>query len=223
MKLLHLVATPRAGGSTTLLVAQEFIECLGLQVDGMDVTTVDLFRDDLPAVAGNNIEAKYDLSMGRPIDSAHQESWAEIEALITTFLSADVCVISCPMWNFSIPYALKYYIDCLVQPGYVFKYDDVGRPVPMVHGKRLVCITSRGGDYGPDSPLGVYDFQESYLRTIFGFIGVTDVSFVNAQPMDIPALRDAALAAATAQARDLARSWVGSQASIGGTTVGAPA
>ncbi|MCW2798136.1 NAD(P)H-dependent oxidoreductase [Nocardioides sp.] len=204
MKLLHIVATPREGGSNTLLVAREFIDTLAEQVTDLEVTTVDLYRDDLPAVAGTNIEVKYSLSKGGPVDRAHQESWTEIESLIATFMSSDIYVISCPMWNLSIPYALKYYIDCLIQPGYVFEYDEAGRPLPLVHGKRLVCITSRGGDYGPESPLGAYDFQEPYLRAIFGFIGVTDVAFVNAQPMDVSALRDAALASATAQARGLA-------------------
>jgi FMN-dependent NADH-azoreductase len=102
-------------------------------------------------------------------------------------------------------YALKYYIDCIVQPGYLFRYDDRGQVVPLVHGKKLICVTSRGGDYGPASGRGAYDFQEPYLRAIFGLIGVTDIQFISAQPMDVaPDLREAALSAAIATARNLA-------------------
>ncbi len=114
------------------------------------------------------------------------------------------------MWNFTIPYVLKYYIDCIVQPGYVFRYDEMGRPVPMVHGKKMVCVTSRGGDYSPGSPFHPYDFQEPYLRAIFGFIGITDVDFINAQPMDItPDLREMSSLSASQQATALAAdpSW----------------
>lgn len=50
--------------------------------------------------------------------------------------------------------------------------------------KKMVIITSRGGDYGPGSPFHPYDNQEPYLRTVFGFVGITDIKFINAQPMD---------------------------------------
>ncbi len=106
------------------------------------------------------------------------------------------------MWNFSIPYTLKYYIDAIVQPGYTFRYDEQGRAIGLVQGKKMVCFTSRGADYSPGSPYNAYDFQEPYLRAIFGFLGVTDIEFVHAQPMDItPEWREQALAAAIEQAR----------------------
>ena len=104
--------------------------------------------------------------------------------MIADFLAADVYLVTTPMWNLSVPYALKYYIDSLVQPGYVFRFDEQGYPVPMVHGKRMVCVTTRGADYGPDTRMHAFDFQEPYLRAIFGFIGITDIDFVNVQPMD---------------------------------------
>jgi FMN-dependent NADH-azoreductase len=142
--------------------------------------------------------------VGRPIDKNHEESWHEIEQLIEHFMLADVIVVSTPMWNFGLPYALKYYIDCIVQPGYVFRYREDGRPEPLVHGKRLVCITSRGGDYSPESPLHAFDFLEPYLRTVFTFIGITETYFVNAQPMDIsPSLRETAMEKALADIRSL--------------------
>lgn len=205
MKLLHIVATPRADRSHTLPLAADFLDALREQNDDLEVTEVDLFHQDLPAVAGTNIEVKYTLLAGGPIDKNHVESWARIEQLIADFLAADVYLVTSPMWNFSVPYALKYYIDCLVQPGYVFRFDEQGYPVPMVHGKKMVCVTSRGADYGQGTPMHAFDFQEPYLRAIFGFIGITDIDFVNVQPMDATReLRAEAVSAAQARLSDLA-------------------
>jgi FMN-dependent NADH-azoreductase len=205
VKLLHIIATPRGQKSNTLRVSEAFVDRLRARRKDVSVEVVDLYNHDLPAIAGDNIETKYTLMVGQPIDKSHADSWRQIEALIQRFVAADAYVISSPMWNLSIPYALKYYIDCIVQPGYAFKYDETGKLVPLVVGKKMVVVTSRGGDYGPGSPMHAYDFQEPYLRAIFGVIGITNIEFVNAQPMDIgPAARDAALSASIERARSLA-------------------
>ena len=205
MKLLHVIATPRELESNTMRVATAFLESLHAKYADLSVDTINLFIGDLPAVAGDNIETKYTLMTSQPIDKRHKESWKQIELLIEHFLSADIYLISTPMWNFGIPYALKYYIDCIVQPGYLFKYNEQGQPVGLVHGKKMICVTSRGADYSAKSPFHAYDFQEPYLRAIFGFIGITDMHFVNAQPLDItPELRESAIAAAIEEARSLA-------------------
>src|SRR5262245_41109370 len=139
MKLLHIVATPRATESSTLRVSTAFIDALREHHPDVAVDQVDLYRQDLPAVAGANIETKYGLMVGKPIDRAHQESWCEIESLIAHFKSADAYLVSTPMWNLSIPYALKYYIDCLVQQGYTFRIDfATGTPVPVVLAEEMV-------------------------------------------------------------------------------------
>jgi FMN-dependent NADH-azoreductase len=202
--LLHIVATPRQDQSTTLTVAQAYLDELARRVPDLRVETVDLFRTDLPAVAGSNIETKYHLMHGVPLDDEARRSWSQIEELVATFKLADLYLVTSPMWNLGIPYVLKYYIDCLVQPGYLFRYDEKGSPVPMIHGRSMVCVTSRGGSYEQGSPMAALDFQEPYLRAIFGFVGITDVEFVNAQPVDVPGLREPALAAAVEQAREIA-------------------
>jgi FMN-dependent NADH-azoreductase len=73
-------------------------------------------------------------------------------------------------------------------------------------GKRMVCVTSRGSDYSPGSPMHAYDFQQPYLRAIFGFIGITDLSFISVEATDISSQREAAFARAEAEARTLASS-----------------
>jgi FMN-dependent NADH-azoreductase len=182
-QLLHVIATPRGLASNTGRVSAALIEDLHQRHRDLAVTTLDLFRADLPAVAGSNIESKYALMTGQQIADSARDSWHEIERTIEQFLAADIYVLTVPMWNFSIPYALKYYIDAIVQPGYLFKYDESGQPVGLVTGRKMICVTSRGGDYSV-APMAALDHMVGYLRTIFGFVGITDLTFFNAQPMD---------------------------------------
>ncbi|MFN2518026.1 MAG: FMN-dependent NADH-azoreductase [Jatrophihabitantaceae bacterium] len=204
MRLLHIIATPRVTSSHTLRIAEPFLGFLQDANPGLQVDTLNLFAEDLPAIAGRNIESKYLMMMGEPIDRQHAESWQQVENLINQFLAADIYVISTPMWNFNIPYVLKYYIDSIVQLGYLFEYNQQGVPVGLCHGKKMVCVTTRGADYSEGGPMHAYDMQEPYLRTIFGFVGI-DVQFIHAQPMDFtPDLREAAISAGIEAARNMA-------------------
>lgn len=223
VKVLHVVATPRSDVSNTLRVSEALLDALGSQREDLQIETIDLYRHDLPGVAGENIENKYLLMGGASLDDTQVQAWKDIEDLIASFMAADLHVISAPMWNFSVPYALKYYIDAIVQPGYTFRYDEQGRAIGMVEGKRMICITTRGGDYSPGTPFHAYDFQEPYLRAIFGFIGITDIEFVNAQPMDItPDLREKAIADALQRADDLAP-WAASSVDGAASATPSPA
>ncbi|MFW6870054.1 FMN-dependent NADH-azoreductase [Nocardioides sp. CPCC 206347] len=203
-RLLHIIATPRGLASNTGRVSSVLIEELHQKYDDLEVTTLDLFSADLPAVAGVNIKSKYALMTGQPVDEAATGSWQEIERTIEQFLSADLYVLTVPMWNFGIPYALKYYIDAIVQPGYLFTYNEQGQPVGLVEGKKMVCVTSRGGDYS-QPPMSSLDQVQSYLSSIFGFVGIGDIEFFPVQPCDVTVeLRNAAAKAAIADVR----AWV---------------
>ncbi|NWJ48655.1 MAG: NAD(P)H-dependent oxidoreductase [Chloroflexi bacterium] len=202
MKLLHIVATPRGLTSNTVRVSNVLLETLLEKYDDLTVKTLDLFKTDLPSVAGSNIESKYMLMTGQQLEESALTSWQQIEKSIAQFLDVDVYLLTVPMWNFGIPYALKYYIDAIVQPGYLFRYNEEGRPEGLVKGKKMICVTSRGGDYST-GPLQAFDFVESYLRTIFGFVGITDMHFFNAQPMDVSLdIRKAAYKKVIGEVRD---------------------
>ena len=206
MKLLHIIATPReTSASNTVRISNAFLDELRTRYPDLYLEEFNLFQGDLPAFSAANVETKYKLMSGRPFDKRDKETWRHVERTIEQFLSADTYVITCPMWNLSIPYSLKYYIDVIVQPGYLFRYNEQGQVIPLAVGRKMVCVTSRGGDYSENSPFHAFDFQEPYLRAIFGFVGIYDLHFINAQPMDAgPELREAATCAAIAQARDLA-------------------
>jgi FMN-dependent NADH-azoreductase len=182
-RLLHIVSTPRGLASNTGRVSSALLEALDDEYADLDVTTLDLFSADLPAVAGINIKTKYALMTGQPVEEGAQSSWAEIEKTIAGFLDADVYVLTVPMWNFSIPYVLKYYIDAIVQPGYLFRYNQQGQPEGLVHGRRMVVVTSSGADYS-EGHLASLNSIEGYLRSIFGMVGITDIKFFSVQPMD---------------------------------------
>ncbi|MDP3324581.1 MAG: FMN-dependent NADH-azoreductase [Hydrogenophaga sp.] len=102
------------------------------------------------------------------------------EALVSQFLAADVIVVGAPLYNFSIPSQLKAWIDRLAQAGRTFKYTETG-PVGLAGGKTVIVAITRGGVYSTSEAGRAMEHQESYLQTVFGFFGITDVRFVRAE------------------------------------------
>lgn len=182
-KLLHIVATPRNEESRTLKVSQAFLEVFKNKYPDCAIDELNLFKEELPVLSMRRADGKYILLTGGELFGKYKEEWQEIIVHIERFLSADAYLISVPMWNFNIPYALKQYIDIIVQPKYLFRYTDKGVE-GLAKNKKMIVITSRGGEYTSEQTRP-YDTQEPYLRLIFGFVGITDIRFVIAQPMDM--------------------------------------
>ena len=182
-KLLHIIATPRGESSRTLKVSEAFLNQFKKKYPNCEIDTLNVFSETLQDLTVKSLDGKYMLLIGKELLEEHKIAWKDIIAHIERFLSADAYLISTPMWNFSIPYQLKKYIDIIAQPKYLFRYTATGVE-GLAKNKKMVIITSRGGDYSPGSPSQSYDHQEPYLRTIFGFVGITDIKFVIAQPMD---------------------------------------
>lgn len=180
-KLLHIIATPRGELSRTLQVSNAFLEEV-LQQNSYEIEKLNLFESNLPAFSGQKAVGKYELMQGEELSKKSAESWQEILRLIEHFLSFDAYLFSVPMWNFSVPYVLKQYIDLIFQPNYLFKYTETG-PRGMAEGKKALIITSRGGDYSSGTAK-LFDNQEPYFKTAFPFIGLTDLTFIHAEPMD---------------------------------------
>lgn len=182
-KLLHIVATPRGADSRTLKVSEVFVKEFKNKYRDCRIDELNLFNEILPPLTQRRVDGKYILLGGKDLSGEFKAAWRDIESHIERFLSADSYLVSTPMWNFSIPYILKHYIDIIVQPKYLFRYTEKGIE-GLVRNKKMVIVTSRGGDYGAESPFHSYDYQEPYLRAIFGFVGITDIAFINTQPMD---------------------------------------
>jgi len=127
---------------------------------------------------------------------AQRQENALSEALVSQFLAADVIVVGAPLYNFSIPSQLKAWIDRIAQTGRTFKYTDKG-PVGLAGGKTVIVASSRGGVYSASEGGQAMEHQESYLKVIFGFFGITDVRFVRAEGVGMgPDAKAAALASA---------------------------
>lgn len=182
-RLLHIIATPRGRESRTLRVSEAFLNKIRKAHPDCEIDTLNLFLENLPPLTVKRVDGKYILLGGGELSGETKDAWQDIVRHIERFMSADAYLISTPMWNFNIPYPLKHYIDIIVQPKYLFRYTEKGAE-GLVKNKKMAIITSRGGDYGRGSPFEMYDHQEPYLRTVFGFVGITDITFIHTQPMD---------------------------------------
>jgi FMN-dependent NADH-azoreductase len=138
-----------------------------------------------------------------PTDPVLQQDLAAGQAVLEEFLAADIVVIGAPMYNFSLPSQLKAWIDRIVVRGKTFKYGAQG-PEGLAGDKRVIVALSRGGYYGPDTPMAALEHLETYLRGIFGFIGVTNLDFIAADGIQVgPEQREKAVASALQAATNL--------------------
>ena len=203
-KLLHVVASPRGERSRTLQVAGAFLERFRACHPAWLIDEINLFEDELPEMAARQVDGKYILLGNRELYGELREQWADVERQIARFKGAAAYLISTPMWNFSVPYPLKQYLDILVQPSYLFAYEQ-GRAVGLLGGRRLVVIESCGGAYASHEERA-NDHVESYLRTVFSFVGVTDQRYIRVEALDgVPKEQlHATVAAAQEQARSVA-------------------
>lgn len=182
-KLLHIIATPRGNESRTLKISNTFIEFFQNKHPEWAVDELNLYKEELPSLSTKTLDGKYILLSGGDLSDELKKEWANVLKHIERFLSADAYLLSAPMWNFSIPYQLKHYLDIIVQPKFLFRYTPKGAE-GLVKNKQLLLIASRGGDYN-SANMHKFDFQEPYLRAIFNFIGIDDFTSIIAQPMDM--------------------------------------
>jgi FMN-dependent NADH-azoreductase len=202
-RLLHVIASPREDESRTLQVAGAFLDSFVETHPEWIIDELDLCTEDLPSMTAKQVGGKYVLLSGKDLYGRLKENWSEILQHIERFKMADFYLVSSPMWNFSIPYMLKQYIDLIVQPRYLFQYGENGAE-GLIHDKKMVVAVSRGGQYTGET--AGFDFQEPYLRAIFGFVGIKEIEFIKAEPMDMgPELQKEKLLDAKTAARDLAR------------------
>jgi FMN-dependent NADH-azoreductase len=114
------------------------------------------------------------------LTAGQRELIAQSETMIAELFAAHTIVIGAPMYNFSISWPLKAWIDQVVRAGKTFGYGANGR-TGLLLGKRVVVITSRAGSYPSGTDNAKIDFQEPYLRHMMDFIGVTDLTFIHAE------------------------------------------
>jgi FMN-dependent NADH-azoreductase len=176
--LLYIKASPMGELSYSIAVADAFLEEYRKAHPDDNIKTIDLFTEQLPAFDFEAASAKYKIMHGKDHSNKDKQIWAKIVSVIDDFKSADKYIIATPMWNFSIPYRLKQYIDILVQPGYTFTVTEDGNYKGLVTDKPIFVAYARGGEYPAGTDKEAFDLQKKYLELILAFIGLTDVRSV---------------------------------------------
>jgi FMN-dependent NADH-azoreductase len=195
MKLLHVDASILGESSVSRQLSAALVARLREAHPGISVTYYDLGAEPIGHLTGAHLAAAQGTTGA---DAALQRDLARGRQALEDFLAADIAVIGAPMYNFSVSSQLKAWIDRLAVTGKTFRYTEKG-PQGLAGGKKVFVASSRGGFYGPDTPAAALDHQETYLRGIFGFFGITDITFVRAEGLNISAdHRKASIAAATA-------------------------
>jgi len=185
MKLLHLDSSILGENSASRALGAAIVGHWRNVVPSLEVTYRDLAANPLPHLSGGSLAG------------ADAPEAAEAERVMREFLDADVVVVGAPMYNFGVPSTLKAWIDRVAVAGKTFRYTETG-PQGLAGGKKVIVASSRGGFHQHNGA----DFQEAYLRQVFGFLGVTDIEVVRAEGLAIsPQQREESMAAAHASIR----------------------
>ena len=174
-KLLHIDSSPLYGRSVSRQLTGAFVtEWMASHPNGT-VVHRDLYATSIPPITGEWVGAAYTPEEART--PQQKELLALSETLLAELEQADEYVIGVPMHNFSVPSVLKLWIDQVARVGRTFSYAD-GAPKGLLTGKKATFIIATGGSYDAQTQMASFNFVEPYLRSVFGFLGVTDSTFL---------------------------------------------
>jgi FMN-dependent NADH-azoreductase len=178
MKLLHIDSSVLADNSVSRKLTAQIVAEWSANHPGTSVDYLDLATQAPSHLSADSLGFR--LAADAAMSDVQKGENAVSEALVQQFLDADVIVVGAPLYNFSIPSQLKAWIDRVAQVGRTFKYTDKG-PQGLAGGKVVIVASTRGGMYSTSEGGRAMEHQESYLQTVFGFFGVTDVRIVRAE------------------------------------------
>jgi FMN-dependent NADH-azoreductase len=177
MQLLHIDSAITGDQSVSRQLTAQAVAAWVASHPGTQVQHLDLAADVVPHLSADALGFR--TGQAAATDAQRREN-ALSEALVSQFLAADVVVIGAPLYNFTIPTQLKAWIDRVAQAGRTFTYTDKG-PQGLAGGKTVIVALTRGGVYSTSEGGRAMEHQESYLQTVLGFFGITDVRFVRAE------------------------------------------
>lgn len=175
--ILHIDSSPRGDRSHSRKLSYEFATAWKTAHPEDTLTYRDLGHNPVPHVDEPWIAAAY--SPPEALTPQLNEAIKISDQLVDEFLAADRYVFGVPMYNFSVPSTFKAYIDQIVRVNRTFAVNEQGYQ-GLVEGRKMLIITASGGSYRQGTPTAGYDFQEPFLRAIFGLVGVTDITFIHA-------------------------------------------
>jgi len=182
MKLLHIDSSVLGAHSASRELSAAVVNTWQQRHPDSSVVYHDLASTPLAHFSAEVLGARMN-----PEAKLTDEQRHDVEAgnrALDEFLAADVIVIGTPMYNFSVPSQLKAWIDRILVAGKTFKYSANGVE-GLAKGKKIIVVSARGGFYSAESPMASFDFQEAYLRKVFGFVGINDMEFVRAEGLNI--------------------------------------
>jgi FMN-dependent NADH-azoreductase len=175
--LLHLDASPRGDFSISRQLSAAAVAAWKDKHPGGKVVERDLTKTKMTFVDIDWIIGAF--STPDQLTDSHKSALAISDKLIAELLEADEIVIGTPMYNFAVPAVVKAWIDHVVRGGKTFNYLATG-PEGLAKGRKVVVAVASGGSYDKASGMEAYNYEIPYLRHILGFIGITDVTFVQA-------------------------------------------
>ncbi len=200
MKLLHVDSSILGQGSVSRGLTADVVTALRAIDPGVEVEYRDLAANPVSHLTAGHLAA---MQGATPEDPALARDIAEGQKALDEFLAADIVVVGAPMYNFGVPSQLKAWIDRLAVAGKTFRYTEKG-PEGLAGDKKVIVVSSRGGVFKPGTPAASFDHQETYLRALFGFLGVTNISFVRAEGVAMgPKAREEAVTAAKGEVAKL--------------------
>lgn len=204
-RLLYIKASPRGADSKSAALADAYLAARKASDSDLIVDVIDLGATSLPDYDGDKVAAKMNVITGQDNDAAQKTAWDEITEMANRFKEADEYLISCPMWNGSIPYKLKQYIDLIHQPGLLWGLDPEKGYFGLLENKSAVLALTSGA-YGPDMPSPAFgvDHHSTYLTFWLNQAGVSDIKMARFQPSLLTQDPEGDLAKALEAARALA-------------------
>lgn len=195
MKVLHLDSSILGQHSASRLLSSHVVEQLHQRMPDLRVTYRDLAAAPIPHLSGPYVAATRGGVAAH--DVALSEDLALGETVMQEFLAAELVVIGVAFYNFSISSQLKAWVDRIAVAGKTFRYTESGQLQSLVGNKRVILVIARGGFYADESPARPMEHAETYLRSAFSFIGVTDLNVIEADGLKVSAeQRQAAIAQA---------------------------
>lgn len=200
MHILHIDSSVLSANSVSRQLTAQVVD--NLHASPVHITYRDVSANPIAHLSSEILASRFTPANEWSVLQTQESTLTEV--LLSEVFSADLFVIGAPMYNFSVPTQLKSWIDRILVAGRTFKYTDQG-PVGLLENKKAIVVSSRGGFYSTSDAGRMADFQEDYLRTILGFIGIVDITIIRAEGVNVSAEnRISAIEAATASIRQLA-------------------
>lgn len=187
-KILHIISSTRGNASMSIKLGNSIIEKIKTAYPESSVKELNLTTKQFPHLEEAQITSFFTPPESRTTENI--EAIRNSEEAVKEITDADIIVIGLPLYNFGIPSVLKAWIDHISRAGVTFKYDENG-PEGLVKGKKIYIALASGAIYS-DGPMASYDFAVPYLKSVLGFLGMTDVTVYRVEGTSIPVIQDSA-------------------------------